>query len=111
LRQGEPLWEELCQGNSEPFIDKLLEIESDQYKLIELDGLSLSESDLKSFQELISVVTTYWPNPISAKLNSEAFVKALLTRNSGRSLVIADAQDTGLIKNIAKFGGVYQASK
>ena len=25
--QGEPLWEEICHGNSEPFIDKLLEIE------------------------------------------------------------------------------------
>jgi methionine synthase I (cobalamin-dependent) len=111
LRPGEPLWEELCGGNSEPLIDKLLEIEPEQYQLIELDGLSLDESDLKSFQELVSIVTTFWPNLMSAKLNSELFVKALLTRNSGRSLVIADAQNTGLMKSISKFGGVYQASK
>jgi 5-methyltetrahydrofolate--homocysteine methyltransferase len=111
LRQGEPLWDEICHGNSEPMIDQLLEIDPNQYRIIELDGLSLSEMEFDSFRELISVVTTYWPNPISAKLNSGSLIKTLLTRNSGRSLVITASENTELIKNISKFGGVFQAAK
>lgn len=106
LGQDGPLWRELNQGNPDPLIDQLLEINPSQYKLIELDGSNLNEADLQSFRELVSVVTTYWPHPIGAKLNSELLIKALLTRNAGRSYVITDPQNSQLIQSISKFGGI-----
>ncbi|HBE79540.1 MAG TPA: hypothetical protein DDW65_17445 [Firmicutes bacterium] len=108
---GEPLWEDIRKGNLEPFTDQLLEIDPDQYSRIELDGLGLTEADLKFFQELVTIVTTYWPHPISAKLNSDLLIKALLTGTSGRALVIAPAKNSQLIKTIAQFGGISQIAK
>jgi hypothetical protein len=111
LSDDDDLWRQLCQGNSDPLIDQLLEIDSDQYKLIELDGSNLNEANLQSFKELVLIVSTYWPHPIGAKLNSEPLVKALLTGNSGRSYVITDSQDSQIIRTITNFGGINQVLK
>jgi Methionine synthase I (cobalamin-dependent), methyltransferase domain len=109
LTANEPLWQEFCKGNPDPFIDQLIE-NSHAYDLIEFDCLNLDEANLQCFQELVAVVTTYWSNPFGAKINSESLIKTFLTGNSGRSYVICDSQNNRLIQCISKFGGIYRSS-
>ena len=101
-------WREICRGNSDPLIDELLEIDSEQFKLIEINGIDLNDRDLEGFQNLVNAVSTYWPHPIGAKLASEALIKALLTGNSGRSYVITPSKNTALTESISKYGGLCQ---
>jgi 5-methyltetrahydrofolate--homocysteine methyltransferase len=107
----EPLWQEIGRGNPEPFIDQLLEIDPEQFKLIEINGVNLNVQDLQGFGDLVAIISTYWPHPIGAKLISEPFIQALLTANSGRSYVISSPQNKVLIESISKYGGLYYPAK
>ncbi len=107
LGPKEPLWQEICKGNPDPLIDQLLEIDSEQFSLIEIDGIALNHQDIEGFQTLVSAVSTYWPHPIGAKLTSESLIKALLMGNSGRSYVIPPFKNDALIESISKYGGYF----
>jgi 5-methyltetrahydrofolate--homocysteine methyltransferase len=108
LESEEALWKEIYSGNPDPLIDRLLEIDSEQYQLIEINGEALSNQDLEYFKNLVNAVSTYWHHPIGAILTSEPLIKALLTGNSGRSYVITSPKNTALIEIISKYGGYYQ---
>jgi methionine synthase I (cobalamin-dependent) len=101
-------WNEFCRGNIDPVIDTILNLDPGQNKVMEINGLSLGDSDLDCFQKLIQVLTTYWPNPINASLSSANLIRVFLTNCPGRSVVTADPDNAGLVRAIKTCGGIFR---
>ncbi|MGE5582669.1 MAG: homocysteine S-methyltransferase family protein [Bacillota bacterium] len=105
------LWAALCQGNSDPLIDFLLALDPNQIKVFQIEGPFLTDSDAANFQELLNLLVTYWPNPISAGLNAGLLIEILLTQTPGRTLVMTDSNKPELNRMISRFGGVFSAGE
>jgi 5-methyltetrahydrofolate--homocysteine methyltransferase len=110
LENGTPLWDKFLAGDEDNLVDTLFDIDDSRYKMIEIDGSTLTAADSQPFKKLIQLLVTYWPNPITAQLNHPGLIAVFLQNNPGRSLVKINSNSAELMPTILRNGGIIKKS-